>query len=40
MAAAPLVSDWLNGPPGVRGNSNGNRKSPWPDVCDIIAPEG
>ena len=40
MAAMPSSSEWLSGPPGSRGSSNRKRKSPWPDVCEIIAPDG
>ena len=40
MAATPMASDWLSGPPRVRGTSKENRKSPCPEVCEMRAPEG
>jgi len=36
---APTISARCNSPP-TRGNSQIARKSPWPEVCETIAPQG
>ena len=36
----PTCSVRVGGPPTWRGSSNIWRKSPWPPVMEIIAPEG
>jgi hypothetical protein len=39
-ALTPAASMWLAGVEGMRGSSWTMRKSPCPEVCEIIAPEG
>ena len=40
MVPAPIASAWVRGAFGAAGISSGNRKSPWPPVWEIIAPDG